>query len=233
MTFNGNTFNEKTFLLEEDKLNPDGLYDYAMNLASLMGVEYKFAIKPNGEHFELAECSADENYVLIPAWAIDEGLTETEYRATKGLIDHETGHFFWQDHSYLYNPSDNDGEDNELELIYDIGNMIDDIRIERRLINRFLIDKGIFKDMVEVYYKKLPPNLDLCNDDLLLLSFLINVRYRKIDYSRYEKVIIPGYFNDLFLNQLIPIIDRFIDSDESAGETAREIIGVWRKVTEN
>ena len=225
MIFNGNVISEETFRLEDDKLNRLGLYEYAMNLGSHLGVKYKFAIYPDGEQYETSSYNPKDNLVLIPAWAIDEGLTEKEYRATKGLIDHEAGHIFWSDPSYLYTPSNSDQDNDELSLVCDIGNMIDDIRIERRLSTEFKVDESNFRHTVEVLYKQLQ-YADLINDDILLLSFLVNIYYRNISYD--EKTRVPLIAYELFVNRLIPIIDRFIVSDEKAGETAKEIIGVWR-----
>ena len=35
---------------------------------------------------------------------------------------------------------------------------------------------------------------------------------------------------ELFANRLVPVIGRFIESDKKAGETANEIIEIWRSV---
>ena len=225
MIFNGNIISEEIFHLEADKLNRLGLYEYAMNLASHLGVEYAFAIQQDGTQLKTACYNPEENLVLIPVWAIDEELTEKEYRATKGLIDHETGHVFWQDRSYYYNLSDKSEENDKLSLIYLIGNIVDDIRVERRLVNEFNLDEGNFRHTAEVIYKHFQ-NVDLINNDILLLFFLVNVYYRNISYD--EKTKVPLIACELFVNRIIPIIDRFIVYDEKAGETAKEIIGVWR-----
>jgi len=226
MIFNGNIISEKTFHLEDDKLNRQGLYDYAMNIGSHLGVNYTFAEQPNGEQFETAFYTPDENLVVIPAWTIDEGLTEKEYKAAKGMIDHETGHVLWSDDSYLIIPTLDDAGNEEENLIWDIGNMIDDIRIEHRLANQFQIDESNFTHLSELFNKDLPEIIDFSYGDIFLLLFMINFYYRKI--TCYKNIKIPLIVNEIFVNKLIPIIDRFIDSDEKAGETAKEIIEVWR-----
>jgi len=225
MIFNGNIISEETFRLEDDKLNRYGLYEYAMNLGSYLGVKYAFTEEPDGKPHETACFDPEDNLVMIPAWAIDEGLTEKEYKATKGFIDHETGHVLWPDCSYLINNAKDEAENEKEKLIWNIGNMIDDIRVERRLVNQFQIDEGNFTYLSELFYKDMHEITNLRYEDVDLLFFMVNIYYRKI--LRHKKIQLSSIVNEAFVNRLMPIIDRFIDSDEKAGETAKEIIDVW------
>ena len=59
------------------------------------------------------------------------------------IIDNEAGHVIWPDTSCFKN---NNEDDPDWEFIWDIGNSsIDDIRIERKLTNMFLVDANNFK----------------------------------------------------------------------------------------
>ena len=83
--FNNREITKELFFLEDSNLTREGLYEYAMNIGENLRVDYCFAVKPNGEQLEQASYSPKENNVLIPSRFIDEGLTEREYRVTKGI----------------------------------------------------------------------------------------------------------------------------------------------------
>jgi hypothetical protein len=184
---------------------------------------------PDGSQPKTALSLLDKKKVLIPSRFIAENLTEKEYRAAKGIIDHETGHVRWPDISYL--PSNNE-DDEDSGLIYDIGTIIDDIRIERKMNKEFRVDKDNFRYYFENFIKNMT---EYEIDEYLrnnLFAFSVSRRYRGIDISFLPNRPIPistGFFQ-FFKDMVIPIIDRFIVSDEKGGDVAREILQIWRNV---
>jgi hypothetical protein len=210
------------FSLDDAKLNRQGLYEYALNIGENLGVKYIFVEGPNGEQWETSEFDPNENKVSIPSRFIDDNLSEREYRATKGAIDHETAHVLWPDPSYLLG---NNKNDSNRELIWDIGNLIDDLRIEHRLVREYQVDANNFKYLKE---RLLTEQIDSSEErqyNLIgLLDLYLNIRYRKIDNSFLQGIMVGQDLLECLNDKITPIIDRFIDSDEKTKKTAQAII---------
>jgi hypothetical protein len=226
MLFNDREIPDNLFELENDKLNPQGLYNYAKDIEEHLGVKYIFVEYADGSQPETAEYFPDENEVHIPACFIKENLTEKEYRAAKGIIDHETGHIRWPDRSYL---TDNNEDDEDREIIYDIGNFIDDMRIERRMVNEFQVDRNNFKYMYEFLHGNnteldIP---DMAQDLFTWFYWFVNEEYRGVDLSFLGNRKTPGKIFFLMPN-LMAIVDRLIACDGEAREGAREILQLLR-----
>jgi hypothetical protein len=80
------------FELDDCKLNPDGLYEYAMNIGEKLGVKYIVAVHTNGDEYESSEYIPDKRIIILPARFFQENLPMRDYKALKGTIDHETAH---------------------------------------------------------------------------------------------------------------------------------------------
>jgi hypothetical protein len=220
--------NKDIFTLDETGLNRRGLYAYALNIGENLGVEYVFVEYSNGEKYETSEFALDENRVMIPSRFIDENLTERAYRATKGAIDHETAHVLWPDPSYL---PDNNTDDEDREIIWDIGNMIDDIRIEHRMVREYQVDANNFRYLKEKLLAEQPDlKEEIQNNPIYLIDLYLNNCYRKIDNSYSQGIKVTQDFAKVLTEEIAPVIDRFIDSDEKAGDTAREILRILRSI---
>jgi hypothetical protein len=62
-----------------------------------------------------------------------------------------------------------------------------------------------------------------------LLFTLVNIHYRKMNLISMNDIK-SSKIATVFFNEIIPIIDRFIDSDEKAGIVAREIIDIFNTI---
>jgi hypothetical protein len=234
MFFNGKEIDPAIFKLEDDRLNSQGLNEYAWNISENLGVKYCSPNEVNVDgktiktldYLKSMNCPAIYNPidgVIISPKCFDEGLTEKQYRVTKGVIDHETGHIFWFDSSYLPDNNENDGD---RESIHTIGSIIDDLRIEHRMINEFGVDGNNFKLCFEQQNTFSESELDIeFQDPTSWLGFyiLINKIYRGIDISFLGNRKFPGKL--LYLeSRFKSIIDSLIISDDrKVADAAREI----------
>ena len=232
MIFNGREITKELFFLDDSNLNPEGLYGYALRLAENLGINYLIVENLNDEPYDSADYWPDENDVTIAAIFFDKNRTKEEYKITKGLIDHETGHALWPDTSYFFKNNDDKNQD-EKNLIYDVGNLIDDIRIERRLAKNFLVDKNNFRLMMEMKINNFNESKinNFFFDIFQMVTFATNITYRETIISFYGEGNVSkwGFFN----NSIKPLIDRFLESNDNAGDTAKEIICLMENVIQN
>jgi len=221
MIFKGKEITNELFFLDDSRLNPLGLEEYANNIGEKLGIKYAFAIKMNGEQYETALYSSDDNTVIIPARFVEKGLSEKVYRATKGAIDHETGHVLWPDDSYFSEKNENN---KDKDIIENIGRIIDDIRIERKMIQEFGVDKKNFKYFTELLYIGFIPRADSMTGILVTnLSWMVNEIYRDTNSSFLKNYKISGKI--LYLkSKLITIIDNYLVSGEKTVDVARKIL---------
>lgn len=226
MTFNNREITKELFFLDDSNLNPSGLYAYDLNIGRNLGVEYLVWETLNNEPYEGANYWPDEKEVSISSMFFNEDLTEKEYKVTKGIIDHETGHVLWLDRSYLFDDSESNKEHG---AIWDFGNLIDDIRIERRMVNEFHVDKNNFKHMIEGKFNNF--NESKINDAFFdigqMVTFATNITYRKTIIPFYGEGNVSKW--SLFTDEIKPMIDRFLESNEGAVDTAKEIICLIKK----
>ena len=225
MIYNGKEIPKELFILGKSDLNPGGLWGYAKKIREHFEIKIVFAEKPDGTQYETAEYFPDDKLILIPSRFVYEGLSENDYLAAKGAIDHEIGHVLCVDESYLYK---NNKDDEDKELIYDFGNIIDDIRNEQRMTEKFGVDKNNFKILSENIRNYLEPNnfRNVFLDIEMLFSLAVCITYRDSDIKYYKKENVNQW--DLFQNKLKPIIDNFLQSDGDAKDTAKEIINLLR-----
>ena len=222
MNFNGKEITSELFVLDDSKFNPLGLMEYANNIGESLGIEYAFAEGPNGEQFDTASYDADDKLVIIPSRYVFDDLSKNEYLATKGVIDHETGHVLWPDSSYFYGNHENE---EDKKVIYDIGNIIDDIRVERKVAEEFGIDRDNFK----YFANSLLFNEPITDDDpkmvilTMNLAWMVNANYRGADSSLLKNQKISGKI--LYLEKkLISIIDEYLSSGDSTIKYVRKIL---------
>ena len=220
MIFNGNEITSELFILDNSNLNPLGLQEYANKIGEKLGVEFAFAEKTNGEQYETSKYFHDEKLVIIPSRFVEEGLGVKVYRAAKGAIDHETGHVLWSDFSYL---PENNETDEDKELIWDIGNIIDDIRVERKLAEEFGIDSNNFVYFLELVNTASGPDDDSKINKLIFYFYwMVNELYRGM-----ENTFITGKI--LYLREkLRSTIDKYLSSGEEAIKYARIILELFK-----
>ena len=233
MTFNAKEIHKELFELNDSKLTPAGLLEYANNIGKKLGVEYIFGENTDGSQWERPEYHDDKKTIYIPIKFLNNVFTENELRAAKGAIDHEAGHAIWIDNSFL--PQRNK-KDKDKTLIWDIGNIIDDIRVECKMVKEFGVDKNNFRCLAD--YTDDDPETEavfsMDNEDLIKLDddskmvvlvvhfyWMVSDIYRGIKGKKIcDKM--------LFLKpKLISIIDDFVVSDDKAADTARKILALF------
>jgi len=128
------------------------------SLEKSLGVKYHYYddIERDGKKIKTADwlrsdkcmaCAHPVRGVVVSPELIAVGLTENQYRAAKGVIDHETGHILWFGTSY-YSLRNNIG-DSKREEIYTVAWIIDDLRVEQRMIREFGVDGNNFRLVYE------------------------------------------------------------------------------------
>ena len=240
MFFNGKEIDPSIFKLDDDRLTPQSLEEYAYNISENLGVKYSSPdyVDVDGKTIKTVDflkskdCFAMYNLidgVIISPECFYEGLMAEQYKMTKGVIDHETGHVLWPDPSYL---SDDNENDDDYESICTIGSIIDDIRIEHRMINEFDVDGNNFKLCFEQKNNFLEFDLDRDLQNIMSgLGFyiLINKIYRNIDISFLGNRKFPEKLLCLE-SKFKSIIDSLIASDDrKVVDAAREILELLRK----
>jgi len=232
MIFNNREITPDLFKLADKRFNRLGLIFYMKSLEKSLGVKYHYYddIERDGKKIKTVDwlssmdcrgCGHPFSGVVISPELIAVGLTENQYRAAKGIIDHETGHVFWFDTSYDLI----DLEDSKREVIYLIAAIIDDIRVEQRMIKEFGVDGNNFRLVFETNpfsydessYDALPP------DSAWWFFILTRKMYYDIDISFLGDRKIPDPFL-LAESRFRTIIDGLIASDDGkAVDAAREI----------
>jgi len=228
--------NNDIFILDGSMYNPEGLLNYTKKIEENLGVKTDF-IK-NMKSFDLdaaALCDTNLNKIYLLEHYIRDGLSEKEYRAVKGLIDHEIGHLFWNDRSYLKYRSGYYNKEKGKSAFYLISALIDDIKVERYMINKFSVDKFNFKYAAEVfiYNEAAFPEAgleDIFCKDMQILNYLINERYRKIEIPHIKnRALISSATYQNFMDLFVPYIDLFLLFNEKAVETVRRILNKMEK----
>jgi len=221
------------FILDTSKLNPHGLLEYANNIGKKLGVEYIFGENPDGSQWERPQYHDGKKIIHIPIRFLNNVFTENELRAAKGAIDHEAGHAMWVDNSFLLQRNEND---KDMVLICDIGNIIEDVRVEYKMVKEFGVDKNNFRCLSD--FTDDDPETEavfsMKNEDIIKLDdesrmvvlvvhfyWMISDVYRDIKGKKIcDKI--------LYLKpELISVIDNFIDSDDEAADTARKILTLF------
>ena len=225
-------FTKELFELDDSKLNPAGLLEYANNIGKKLGVKYIFGENADGSQWERPEYYDNKKTIYIPNKFLNNAFTENELRAAKGAIDHETGHAIWVDNSFL--PQRNE-EDKDKTLIWDIGNIIDDIRVEFKMVKEFGVDKNNFRCLAdytdndsetEAVFSMEYEDFIKLDDDPRMVVLVVHFYWMVSDVYRGMK---GKKICDKILSikhKLIPIIDNFIVSDDKAAVTARKILAL-------
>jgi hypothetical protein len=213
---------QDTFHLSGKDLNSKGLQEYALKIGEKLGIEVVCV-----EDLDTPQFIPHDQKICLPVSLLDENLNERKYREMKGAIDHEFAHVLWPDFSYL------NGENGTVHpLIHDIGTMIDDIRIERRMAEKYFIDPVNFRYLAESLWNTVveQDNKILKNDAMTSLALLVSIHYREVNISVTENPLeYDPNMEQLFNKQIKNIIDSFINTNNKAADVASEIIDILQQ----
>jgi hypothetical protein len=207
------------FLLPDKDFNSPGLQEYSLRVGGKLGVSVVCA-----KNIETADYVPAEKRIYLPMSLLDENLSEQEYRGIKGLIDHEFAHVLWPDMSYL-----EFSDERFKQHVHAIGNIIDDIRIERRMAEKYNIDSINFRYFCESSWNK---NIEqdralIKKDAITSLSLLVSIYYREVSISVLEKPIEYALnIEQLFNEEIKPVMDDFIFSNGKGADAAIEILDI-------
>ena len=224
MYFNGKELTKEHFILEDKNLNSLGLQAYALDLSQNLGVSC-IGVETEDKSF-LARYDFEDKIIIVNSKFFLYEFTENIYRAVKGAIDHEAGHVIWPDYSYFKFNNEHNADKGFIE---DIGNIIDDIRVEQYLSNEFGINKNNFGEMIEYSYSLMnEEKINSYAQDLISnLSWFVNEKYFCVKPSFLGSRIIHGKI--LYLQYMLTkIIDNYLCSGSNAVIPAQELLALLK-----
>ena len=227
MIINGREITPEIFKLDDSKLNRQGLFEFAMDVAEQIGIHAAFVIKTDETEYLESWFEPNSQVMYFPEWQIDEKLALNQFRGTRGAVLHEAAHAIFPDWTYILRK---DETDEELLLMHEIANVIDDIKVEEKMIKHFSVDKTDFSQTLLNMFSRLSSEEveDFFQNGINLLHFLICVYFRNLDPNVFKGRAISSSVIEKFETEIIPVIDRFLISDGTARDSAFEIIDIIR-----
>jgi hypothetical protein len=104
--------------LDHPRYTPFSLMEYAAAMTEDTGIRIT-----ESRSAKTASVNPKTKAITIPAIDYSKPMTRDYYRITKGYIDHEIAHMLYPDYSYIYGATHD-------KTIFNLANLIDDIRIE-------------------------------------------------------------------------------------------------------
>jgi cobalamin biosynthesis protein CobT len=123
---------------EQSRYTPFSLMEYTSAMTEETGIR---VIESSSA--ETASVDPITKTIIIPAVDYSKPMTRERYRITKGYIDHEIAHMLYPDTSYL-------GRSNN--VVFNIANLIDDIRIESLHAKNYVGIDEDFHNLNQVFY---------------------------------------------------------------------------------
>ena len=198
---------------EQSRYTPFSLMEYASAMTEETGIH---VIESSSA--ETASVDPITKTIIIPAVDYSKPMTKERYRITKGYIDHEIAHMLYPDPSYL-------GISNN--AVFNIANLIDDIRIESLHAKNYVGIDEDFHNLNQVFYddERFFNRDNLHEKSLPSIMGIIALSYFGI---KHKEPFNPEVFN--FLNKnIFPIINNHIRNPApNALNTAEQIATLIR-----
>jgi len=123
---------------EQSRYTPFSLMEYTSAMTEETGIRVI-----ESRSAETASVDPITKTIIIPSVDYSEPMTRERYRITKGYIDHEIAHMLYPDPSYL-------GISNN--TVFNIANLIDDIRIESLHAKNYVGIDEDFHNLNQIFY---------------------------------------------------------------------------------